>query len=173
MEDADYDNYPNDKFIEEFISFSKENRKKFGVVKEKEYWPLEQLYNLLKRSRGGFILDIGQHACLGITVSKLEDGWFEVSYRDPFFETFKKIMINSRTLETNEQKKIKIQWFGGFTFLESTGEQPGFSSLSNFKYKLNLPKDHVKLIQKNTFHCGDISAFLATKSNISFTVPKI
>ena len=170
MEEA-YESYINskDKFLTEFVEFSKEKRKPFGVTKDKEYWPLEQLYNLLKRSKGGFILDIGQHACLGITVKKIDpDGWFEVTYRDPFYKDFKTIEINSRTLATKDDKKVKIQWFGVFQFLETSGEQPGFTTLSKFKYKLDLPKQHKKLIQKNTFLCGDISAYLATKSNISF-----
>ncbi len=166
-----YANYlgSKDKFLTDFVAFSKEKRNQFGVTNEKEYWPLEQLYNLLKRSKGGFILDIGQHACLGIAVKKTEpEGWFEVTYRDPFYEDLKTIQVNSRTLETKEGTRMKIQWFGVFQFLESSGEQPGFTTLSKFKYKLKLPKEHKKLIQTNTFLCGDISAYLASKSNISF-----
>ena len=171
MEENYYQSYLQEKdpFLDEFVTFSKENRKKFGVTKEKEYWPLEQLYNLLKHSKGGFILDLGQHACLGVSVKKMDKGgWFEVTYRDPFYPEFKKLEINSRTLETNTETRVKIQWFGEFKFLESSGEQPGFTSLSRFNYKLNLPKDHKKLIQMNSFLCGDISAFLSSKSNISF-----
>lgn len=169
---ADYLDSKDD-FLTEFVTFSKEKRKQFGIKKEQEYWPLEQLYNLLKRSKGGFILDLGQHACLGVTVKKTEpEGWFEVTYRDPFYEDFKTMQINSRTLETDKGSKVKIQWFGFFQFLESSGEQPGFTTLSKFKYKLNLPKEHKKLIQKNSFLCGDISAYLATKSNISFVNQK-
>lgn len=172
MEANYYQSYEkeNDTFLEEFVAFSKENRVRFNVIGEKEFWPLEQLYNLLKRSKGGFIIDTGQHACLGVRVEKINDeGMFEVTYRDPYYPEFKKMVVNSRTLETSEGKRIKIQWFGYFHFLESSGEQPGFTSLSRFKYKLNLPKKHKKLIQHDTFLCGDISAFLASKSNISFT----
>ena len=171
MEENYYQSYEKeqDSFLDEFIEYSKTNRQKYSVTKEREFWPLEQLYNLLKRCKGGFILDLGQHACLGVTVTKLDkEGWFEVIYRDPFYPDFKKLEVNSRTLETIEGKRVKIQWFGFFQFLETSGEQPGFTSLSKFKYKLNLPKDHTKLIQKDTFLCGDISAFLASKSNISF-----
>ena len=173
--EEDYEEYlqSNDTFLEEFVTFSIENRKKFGVTQKHEFWPLEQLYNLLKRSKGGFILDLGQHACLGIRVNKLnDDGMFEVTYRDPFYKDLKKIEVNARTLETNLNKRIKIQWFGVFQFLESSGEQPGFTTLSKFKYKLNLPREHKKLIQQNTFLCGDISAYLASKSNISFVNQK-
>ena len=162
-----------DKFLTDFVMFSKAKRKQFGVLKDKEYWPLEQLYNLLKRSKGGFILDIGQHACLGVTVKIIEpEGWFEVTYRDPFYADFKTMKVNSRTLETNEGYKVKVQWFGFFQFLESSGEQPGFTSLARFHYNLKLPKEHKKLIQKNSFLCGDISAYLASKSNISFVNQK-
>lgn len=172
MEENYYQSYEKeqDPFLDEFIAYSKVNRKKYGVIKDKEFWPLEQLYNLLKRCKGGFIFDIGQHACLGVTVTKLDkEGWFEVTYRDPFYPDFKKTDVDSRTLETTDGLRVKIQWFGYFHFLESSGEQPGFTSLSRFNYKLNLPKNHIKLIQHNTFLCGDISAFLASKSNISFT----
>ena len=163
----------NEEFLNNFVTFSKENRKEFGVTGSKEFWPLEQLYNLLKRSKGGFILDVGKHACLGVEVKKLnEEGWFEVKYRDPFFKDLKKVEINARALTTREGKRVKIQWFGVFQFLESSGEQPGFTTLSKFKYKLRLPKEHKKLVQQDTFLCGDISAYLATKSNISFTKSK-
>lgn len=171
MEDY-YSSYKTgDPFLGEFVSFSLENRKKFGITEEKAFWPLDQLYNLLKRSTGGFIIAIGQHACLGISVQQLtKQGWFKVTYRDPFYPDFKNIEVNSRTLETEEGKRIKIQWFGEFKFLETSGESPGFTSFSKFKYKLNLPKEHVKLIQTNGFLCGDISAYLSSKSNISFIV---
>ena len=173
MVDDYYDIYSGDPFLEEFVVFSKENRNKFGVTKDQEFWPLEQLYNLLKKSTGGFIIDIGQHACLGVSVQRsAKEGWYEVTYRDPFHPDLKILEVNSRTLETNEGKRIKIQWFGKFQFLESSGEQPGFKTLSKFKYKLILPKEHSKLIQQNGFLCGDISAFLSSKSNISFSVKK-
>ncbi len=159
----------NDEFLNNFVTFSKENRNRFGVTGQKELWPLEQLYNLLKRYKGGFILDVGQHACLGMEVKKLpEDGWYEVKYRDPFFKDSKTLDVNVHSLTTRKEKRVKIQWFGVFQFLESSGEQPGFTTLSKFKYKLRLPKEQNKLIQQDMFLCGDISAYLASKSNISF-----
>lgn len=176
MEDA-YTVYSDskEKFLTDFVLFSKEKRKAFGVTKERQYWPLEQLYNLLKHSKGGFILDIGQHACLGIAVRKIEpEGWFEVTYRDPFYAELQTLKVNSRTLDTPDGSRIKIQWFGVFQFLESSGEQPGFTTLSKFKYKLKLPEEQTKLIQQDTFLCGDISAYLAYKSpTITYIKPKI
>ncbi|MHA2362899.1 MAG: hypothetical protein ACXAC7_03010 [Candidatus Hodarchaeales archaeon] len=174
MED-DYIAYKTgDPFLEEFVDFSQSSRKKFSVTEEKEFWPLPKIYSLLKNQLGGFILDVGQHACLGINVKDVSDGWFEVTYRDPFNPKLKLLKINSRTLKTKDGNQVKIQWFGQFKFLKTNlGYQPGFSSLAKIKYKLNLPVNHKMLIQKNSFLCGDISAFLASKSNIIYSIKSL
>lgn len=168
-----YEHYlTGDPFLEEFVAFSKKNRERYDVTGEREFWPLAKLYEVLKHTRGGFILDLGEHACLGIKVEPdpANPGHYTVTYRDPFSPDPKTIHVNARTLQTSDGRRVKIQWFGKFQFLTTLDLSPGFSTLAKFSYKLQLPKEQEKLVQQNNFFCGDISAFLASKSNIVFSV---
>ena len=69
MDDA-YNSYQiGDPFLEDFVRFSQESRKKFGISGVSEFWPMDQLYNLLKDTEeGGFLLNIGQHAMFMHTI---------------------------------------------------------------------------------------------------------
>ena len=161
-----------DQFLADFVLFSQESRQKFGITNGSEFWPMDQLYNLLKdREEGGFLLNLGQHAMLGIRVQMKGKSSCEVMYRDPYDPALKTLQIDVRTLKTGNEQLLKIQWFGKFRYLESIGLLPGFTILSKHNYVLKLPEEHIKLIQKHNFLCGDISAFLAIKSKATYNSP--
>lgn len=171
MLDTPYDT--SDEFIKGFVQFSEKYRTAQNVSLEEEFWPLEKLYLVLEDSKGGFILDTGNHACLGLQVLPVRDkeGWYTVKYRDPFKTEPQKLQLDARKLITDDARKVKIQWFGKFDFLKEFNLNPGFSKLVEFRYEMILPKEHKKLVQKDGYRCGDISAYLAKHSRPRYIIP--
>jgi hypothetical protein len=155
------------KLLNEFEEFSQMSRKRFKVS-EDVFWELEKLYIVLQDHQGGFLIDIGKHTCLGLQVEDNGNGNYLVTYRDPFYPDFKQIKINSRILQTDSEKKIKIQWFGKFEAFKEKKVYPSFSKLTTFRYRLCLPAGQEKLLQRTSYQCGDISAFLADRSKVIF-----
>ena len=149
-----------------FNKFAQKNRIKYAV-KPNELWPINKLYTLLEEEQGGFILIFNIHSCLGIKVEQKDDQLFDIYYRDPFYPDIKKIEYNIETKETKPQKLLKFQWFGKFSLFEEKKINPSLQNCAKYKYELHLPEKHRNIIQSNTYHCGDICAYLAKNCNVT------
>ena len=149
-----------------FNKFAQKNRKKHAV-KPNELWPINKLYDLLEKEQGGFILIFNIHSCLGIKVVKKDDQVYDIYYRDPFYPDIKKIEFIIETKETKPDNPLKFQWFGKFSLFEEKNINPSLQNCAKYKYELHLPEQHINIIQSNTYHCGDICAYLAKNCNVT------
>lgn len=149
-----------------FNKFAKKIRKKEKVNSD-ELWPIEKLYKILQNEPGGFILIFDIHSCLGIKIEEVADNIYNIIYRDPFYSNLKVITYNSMTKQTTPKKELKLQWFGKFELFKDKKINPSIKNCATYKYELHLPEDHASVIQQDTFHCGDICAYLATESMIT------
>ena len=150
----------------DFNKFAEKNRKKEGVS-DTELWPIDKLYKLLENEPGGFILIFDIHSCLGIKIEQSGEDVYTIKYRDPFYSDLRQIQYYTKTKEIIPNRSFKIQWFGKFEILRERNVNPGLQSFTKFKYELHLPTNHESIIQQDTFHCGDICSYLATKSTVT------
>lgn len=150
----------------DFNKFAEKYRKKEGVS-DTELWPIDKLYKLLENEPGGFILIFNIHSCLGIKIEQSSDDVYTIIYRDPFYSDLRQIQFNTKTKEIIPNRLFKFQWFGKFKILRERNVNPGLESFTKFKYELHLPANHESIIQQDTYHCGDICSYLATKSIVT------
>lgn len=155
--------------LSNFKKFAEINRKK-EKVDEKELWPIDKLYKLLENEDGGFLLIFDIHSTLGIEVKQLDAIKFEIKYRDPFNPELKSFIINTENGESIPKRQFKIQWFGKFNFFHKNEINRSLLNLAKYQYILDLPPSQETIIQTDTYHCGDICAYLATKSKVKFGI---
>ena len=148
-----------------FEDYSSSIRKKFNL-NNLDYWVIEQIYLTLQSHPGGFLFKIENNFFLGLKVHKINDYCFKIIFKDPLSSQIQSININSRILRTEDNRKLKIQWFGIFDELRKRNENPSFSLLDKYDYELLLPKEFRTMAIKEKNLVGDYCAFFALNSEI-------
>jgi hypothetical protein len=150
-----------------FQEYSLRIREKFNM-KHIEDWVIEQLYMTLDDHPGGFLLKFDDKIYLGIKVIKKDFPIYTIFYKDVEYPRLKEVNIDVRKLTTEDERRVKIQWFGKFHDLKVVNSLPSFTILSKFSYELVLPQDCLtKVISKKDL-IGDYCAYFAWNSKVEY-----